>query len=188
MIMAEKNMNQLTLFAEDFLAKTSAPLSEETVLDWLEVEQDYGDECLKSSNMRCLDGLYSKTFRAYSIAMMGETLPPLFRGWLTSGMAFVGGYWTQDTLESLTDDEECSLLPVFLTLEVHQKYYLDQTKSAKFYRENKKKEIDSRCVSDGTVDFPLSDLDNVFLRKLTPLEQERVMGFPENWTNTDTEQ
>ena len=179
--------NQLTLSAEDFPAKTYLEHSMELVLDWLENEADFGMSSQELLMKLSLNGLSLKIYHGYSRPTMGEILPPLFQRWLNSGMAFVGGYWTQNSLELLEQEEDCLLSDVLETSGVHPKYYLDQTKSAQWFRQNKPQELLNRCALDGMEGCHLKDLDSVFLRKLTPLEQERIMGFPDNWTNLDTE-
>lgn len=169
-----------TSYVQGSLVKMSQLL--ENVLDWLENEQDFGQNAEELLTTIVQSGLFLKTSLVYSRAIMGETLPPLFQKWSNSGMAFVGGYWTLNISEQLEQEEDCILLDILQTSEVPQKYYLDQTKSAQYYKKEKPEQILNRCALDGTVDLPLNDLDNVSLRKLTPIEQERLMGFPDNWT------
>jgi hypothetical protein len=170
----------------DFPARTSQTANEELVLDWLETEADCGMSVQELSTKLCRNGLSSKTFSIYLHNQMGGDLPVFFKRWKVSGIVYRGGYWTQDISMWLAPDQERGLSEVLQT-QIPQKYYLEKAKSAQWYKKNKPKEILSRCASDGTADCLSKDLDSVFLRKMTPLEQELAMGYPENWTNTDTE-
>lgn len=196
---AEVISQQLTLFVEDFPVKTSAELvrldtwGEEVEipdnLTWLEAAEvlvetapDCGSSLFEWLTNCIQGGLLSKTFRIYGHPARGGTLPSSFKGWLSAGMASLGLSLTLAISEQPQNAEECSSSDVWMNQEVPERYYLDKTESAKYFRSQKPNEVHSRCLLDGTVELPLNDLDSVFLRKLTPVEQERAMGFPAEWT------
>jgi len=75
---------------------------------------------------------------------------------------------------------------------VHPKYLISQKSIDRLFKTEGVKMF-SRCASLGKVGSVLKDLDPVSLkhppltlrvRKLTPLEYEKAMGFPEGWTDT----
>jgi len=91
----------------------------------------------------------------------------------------------QKTLVFYADDPGHSLSEV-LEKEVLQKYLLSSKSVKRLYRVEGHK-IFCRCACLGRVAHRLNDLPvaSLRIRKLTPLEYERVMGFPDNWTLVD---
>ena len=113
--------NQLTLFAEDFPAKTSA--SQESDVDLTENAADFGSS-LRASLMRFNpSGSSLKTCQVYSLAMEGETLPSSFNGWQSAGMAWDGECLTVRALDLPSDASVC-LLSQVLETEVDARYFL----------------------------------------------------------------
>jgi len=169
---------------EDFPAKMLQFL--EIARDWMEKEPVFFGNCSALQNVSAQIGLSSKTYRAYSASTMGETSPPLFQGWKKSGMAWRGARLTVDIPVYLTPAKGCSLSEVLDPMPPAD-YFFTTSESAEYYLREKPQEVLSRCASDGKADYRSKGLGNASLRKLTPQEQERVMGFPEGWTNLDTE-
>ena len=78
-----------------------------------------------------------------------------------------------------------SLLDI-LEAEVDETYLLSQHTMNRLLKQGEGA-ILSRCACPGAEGLTLKDLDQpLSVRKLTPLEYERAMGFPDNWTNLDT--
>lgn len=98
---------------------------------------------------------------------------------------------TQNTKQmflGLTQDEHVYSLLDILEPTVDPAYLI----TAKSLRRNIEVggvKILSRCACPGQVDLTLKDLDHASftIRKLTPLECERAMGIPDNWTQIDGE-
>ena len=87
--------------------------------------------------------------------------------------------------EDIHGGNVCSLLDI-LEAEVDETYLLSQHTMERLLKQGAG-EILSRCACPGAEGLTLKDLDQPLLvRKLTPLEYERAMGFPDNWTNLDT--
>ena len=91
-----------------------------------------------------------------------------------------------ESTEQTVEGKERSLSDV-LSLEVHPKYLISQKSVERLYKVEGMKMF-SRCACLGKVASHLKDLDPASLRvrKLTPLEYERAMGFPEGWTDIGT--
>ena len=174
---------ELTSSPEGSLAKMFPLL--EIGRDSPEQEADFFSSLPEYWNSFSPNGLLSKTFRAYLPATMGETLPPSFLGWKTAGMAWRVERLTRSMPELLVQGAACSLSEV-LEPTPPDDCFLTSSASANYYLTQNFAQVRSRCAWVGMGDYPLSGSGNVCLRKLTPLEQERVMGFPDNWTNLDT--
>ena len=117
--------------AEDFPAKTSRWL--DVVQDWLENAPGCGSsfaELLRNFDLRMSS---SRTSPACYPAIEGPTLPPSFKGWSNSGMAWPGGSLTLVTSECPSDAVESSLSAV-LEPTPASKYYLSQRACAGILR------------------------------------------------------
>ena len=83
------------------------------------------------------------------------------------------------------DGKEPSLSDI-LEPEVQERYWISQ-QSIDRLLESEGARMYSRCACLGRAAFHWSGLEpaslsRIRVRKLTPLEQERAMGFPDNWT------
>jgi site-specific DNA-cytosine methylase len=88
-------------------------------------------------------------------------------------------------LEPTHAENERSLSDI-LQNQVPEKYWITQNSIDRLLKSEGAKMF-SRCASRGRAGFPWKDLEPALLsqvrvRKLTPLESERAMGFPDNWT------
>ena len=114
-------LQQLTLFAEAFPAKTS-PLPESGRV-WLESGADFGLSSAEFLRNCALNGLLSKTSLAFYPATEEPTSLSSFKGWSNSGMASPGGYLTLSISEWPSAAAVCSLSEVLET-DVAPKYFL----------------------------------------------------------------
>ena len=112
---------QSTLFAEDFLVKTS----QSQVVDeaWLENGLQCGLSLEESLKVLHQSGLLLKMFPVYSLHRVVETFPPSFKGWQRSGMVWAGEFWTAKVLDLPNGAKEC-LLSGVLEAQVDARYYL----------------------------------------------------------------
>ena len=87
---------------------------------------------------------------------------------------------------ALTPEENVLSLSDILEPVVEERYWISKTAIDRLFGQEGPK-MYSRCASPGKAGFPWKDLEPalrslVRVRKLTPLEQERVMGLGDNWT------
>lgn len=116
--------NQLTLFAGDSPARTSA--WRENARAWLENGRVYGSnlhELLLNLNRL---GLSLKMYQDSYPQMEDEILPLSFEGWMNAGISRHGGYLTLNIGESHSAEDVSSLYQVLET-DVASKFYLSPT-------------------------------------------------------------
>lgn len=91
----------------------------------------------------------------------------------------------QKILGLFAEEKEHSLSEI-LEKEVDEKYLISPKSIARLYSIEGRK-IFYRCACPGRVACHLSGLPVALLRirKMTPLEYERAMGFPDGWTDID---
>lgn len=194
---------------EDSHAKTSVSLAwvQEAVLE--ESSQDSSTTLLDSLQSVAPKLSSSKTLRHSSLPTMDEISRSSYGRWPTSGMASHGEYLTVDTSASPKADQESSLSDLLETQSVPARYFLSQNAATgilKKSRSNGKKSVSPFAISVGDsergyvkklahclyaesarhtgtdwsrnyVSYPEGRV-----RRLTPLETERLQGFPDNWT------
>jgi hypothetical protein len=117
----EAILEQLTLCAEDSLAKTS--VLQDAARDWLESEAGFGMSTIAFLQRLGRNGLSSRMSPACYPAGEDGTLPSSFEGWSNSGMASPGGYLTLSISESPSGGAACSLSAVLET-DVPRKFFL----------------------------------------------------------------
>ena len=93
-------------------------------------------------------------------------------------------------LEPIRAADERSLSDI-LEPDVDEKYWISEGAQDRLFAQEGAKMF-SRCASRGKAGYPWSVLglasrSIVHIRKMTPLEQERAMGIPDNWTSGFTD-
>ena len=84
----------------------------------------------------------------------------------------------------IQDENVYSLLDI-LEVEVDETYLVNPDSLRRILKQGEDV-ILSRCACPGAAGLTWNDLAQpLSVRKLTPLECERAMGFPDNWTNLD---
>jgi len=147
----------------------------------------------------------SRTCQGYSVAMPVEIWRRSSPRLLTSGMASRGGLWTRDTAESLNGAEGCSssacecvmtTLTDILQPSVPQRYSLSPRAAAGILRRAARRGRDLpphleqalRSQADLPDDTerastpPSMTAPSSSVRRLSPVETERLMGLPDGWT------
>jgi site-specific DNA-cytosine methylase len=117
----------------------------------------------------------------YSVPTKGLTSDGFSMKWSNSGMAYRGELWTLDTSESPNDADECSLSQV-LNPTAPARFSLSAKAASGILRRaevNGKRlpaglRIALQKVAEGTIGLEV--------RRLTPTECERLMGWPDGWT------
>lgn len=146
-------------------------------------------------------GLSSKMFPDFSLQTEGEIWLPSSGRFPASGIAWAGECLMLNTSEWHKDVNVCGLSEVLET-SVPSKYYLSKkavmgmiARSNKWGRggyvllQEQEKDMTQRLkrlslqhLEQLLVETPASYGKTLILRKLTPKEKERLMGFPEGWT------
>ena len=105
--------------------------------------------------------------------------------WSNSGMAFRGECWTLDTLESPSDAVECSLSQV-LNPTAPQRFSLSaRAASGILRRANRRGKVLPATLQTALEGIGTEQPQNNQVRRLTPTECERLMGWPDGWTISD---
>lgn len=158
--------NQLTLFAEDSLVRTSAkPTHVGKVL--LAIGQGFGQNMLGSFANLSLDGSWLKMSGAYSQLTMGGTSEEFLQTWPSSGLMLRGKCYELPMLERRTVETESLSLPT-VTANESKGSGANRFIGAKHFRGAKMSEGLRTCETD-----PIY---------LNPLFAELAMGFPLGWT------
>ena len=123
-------LEQLTLFAEDFRAKT-CPLRD-AALEW-QMEPGPASFTRLSASWKNAgpNGSSSKTSRAYSRAAAGRISDASSPRWMTSGMAWRGEFWTADGSECPNGGVESSLSGILEPYSPRLSRYILSAKAAK---------------------------------------------------------
>ena len=177
---------------EDSPAKTLA--SQASELDSQASEPASPSPSLTLWSSDDLGGSCWKMSQVSSVPTTGLTSEGFSMKWSNSGMAFRGELWTLDTSESPSDAVECSLSQV-LNPTAPQRFSLS-AKAARgiLRRANRRGKVlpaalqtalESLAQSpDDSVKESIAPLTNLSssVRRLTPTECERLMGWPDGWT------
>lgn len=145
----------------------------------------------------------SRTSPASSPPMPVETLGGSSVKWATSGMGGPTGYWTRSGSECRSDDDGCSsslsTLTDILTPTAPERFSLSARAAEGIIRRSGKRgrklpeELDAALTSlarrspASGANRPVDQLEtntttSSTVRRLTPLECERLMGWPDGWT------
>lgn len=123
-----------------------------------------------------------KTSQDYSLPLRGVTSEGSSVKWRNSGMASRGAFWTRNTSESHNAGEESSLSQVLETTAA-EKYYLSAKAAAGILRRaHKRKKVLPPELVESLINRATGLDHGTALRRLTPTECERLMGWPDGWT------
>ena len=192
----QNNYQTLICSAEDFLVKHSQSLEKG------EVSRIQEDPCFlrlqEYLNAKDLK-LYSlKTSKAYSITKKGKLLKKLLKNYGNWGITVNGWFLTARILKHPKTGRECSLLDI-IEKKPDQKYYLsEKTLKGLIKRIRKGWNLDMMEIIKAKESIQIKELHQQYpsakqeeiifrllskkIRRLTPLECERLQGFPDNWT------
>jgi len=141
-----------------------------------------------------LGGYCWKMYLGSSVPTKGLTSQGFSMKWNNSGMAFRGELWTLDTLESPSDADECSLSQVLNPTAPARFSLSARAASGILRRANRRGKVlpaalqtalESLAQSpDDSAKESIAPLTNLSssVRRLTPTECERLMGWPDGWT------
>jgi len=188
-----------TSLQADSLAKTSA--SQEIGRGLQENEADCSGNWQSILSELNHAGLSSKMFPGFSLREMEKICTVSSVRWTKSGIVWRGECLMLNTSEWLNGVKECGLSEVLET-QVPSKYYLSENavrgmiaRSTKWARggyvllqervsdtTQRLKRMSLQQLEQLLEETPGSYGKTLILRKLTPKEKERLMGFPEGWT------
>ena len=167
--------------------------------------------------MQDLAGCCSKMFPDCSTQTTEKISEHSFQRWMSSGMAFRGECWTQNTLEHPKDVVACTLSEVLET-SAPLKYFLNREELQSLIDRGEAKTIPMDPVLRDRLRSQISTLSSMpeleeslqlarkgkgtetterlipaiqeeapmlYVRRMLPLEYERLQGFPDNWTQLD---
>jgi len=177
---------------EDSLAKTLVSQASEPDLQASEVHSPSHSSTLWSDTD--LGGSCWKMSLGSSVPTKALTLEGFSMKWSNSGMAYRGELWTLDTSESPSDGVECSLSQV-LNPTAPQRFSLSAKAASGILRRAGRRgkvlpaalqtalESLAHSHEDSAKESiaPLTNLSSS-VRRLTPTECERLMGWPDGWT------
>ena len=127
-----RSFQQLTLFAEDSLARTSA--WQEIARAWVESGAGFGGSSGASWLSAAPSGALSKTLMASCRRTMDGIWEPFSEHWGSSGMGSPTECWTLNTSDWPNGATVCSLSDILETGEVPAKYYLSPKAAAGILR------------------------------------------------------
>ena len=177
---------------EDSPAKTSASQGSE-------LDSQASDPVLPSPSLTLwssddLGGSCWKTSLGSSVPTAALTSDGFSTKWSNSGMAYRGELWTLDTLESPSDGVECSLSQV-LNPTAPERFSLSaRAASGILRRAGRRGKVLPAALQTALESLAHSHDDSVkestapsmshssSVRRLTPTECERLMGWPDGWT------
>ena len=187
----------------DSLAKTSASQARE--LDSQASDPASPSPSLTLWSSDDLGGSCWKMSQVSSVPTTGLTSDGFSMKWSNSGMAFRGELWTLDTSESPSDAVECSLSQV-LNPTAPQRFSLSARAASGILRRagrrgkvlpaalqtaleslalSPQEPTDSQMESKSSYKDTSESLERMAgqsVRRLTPTECERLMGWPDGWT------
>ena len=111
--------------SEDSPAKTFRLPTKENASVLPDREADSSLSSQNSSLPQSLDGFLSKTFPDSSTQTTEKISEPCSPNWMSSGIAYHGEYWTQNTLEH-PNDVAASILSEVLETSAPLRYFLDK--------------------------------------------------------------
>lgn len=205
--------------SEDSLAKTSPSLTKESEKASLVSGAVSSLNSQSLQEPQSLDGYCSKMFPDCSTQTVEKISELSSPRWMSSGMAFRGECWTQNTLEH-PNDVVVSTLSQVLETSAPLRYFLnrEQLQSLINRGEARTTPMDSTlkdCLASqittlssmpeleeslllahkqkGTVTTEKlthatqGEVPMLYVRRMLPLEYERLQGFPDDWTLPDGE-
>ena len=101
--------------------------------------------------------------------------------WSSSGMAYRGELWTLDTLESPSDAVECSLSQV-LNPTAPVRFSLSARAASGILRRARRRNKQLPLTLVAALEAIGTEHPQGEIRRLTPTECERLMGWPDGWT------
>ena len=116
-----------------------------------------------------------------SVPTTGLTLEGFSMKWTNSGMAFRGELWTLDTSESPSDAVECSLSAV-LNPTAPQRFSLSAKAASGILRRARRRNKELPLPLVVALEAIGTQHPQGEIRRLTPTECERLMGWPDGWT------
>lgn len=203
--------------SEDSPAKTFRLPTKESASVLPDREADSSLSSQNSSLPQSLDGFLSKTFPDSSTQTTEKISEPCSPNWMSSGIAYHGEYWTQNTLEH-PNDVAASILSEVLETSAPLRYFLDKEQLESLLNraearttpmpQDLKKSLESQITTlsntpglaenlqrarrqkdiEMTEKLTLAiqeEAPTLFVRRMLPLEYERLQGFPDDWTLVD---
>jgi hypothetical protein len=134
------------------------------------------------SSSENLGGWCWKTYPGYLLATKAAISEGSFTKWRGSGMAWRGEFWTRDFSESPKGGVGCLLLQV-LEPTAPARYFLS-AKAAKgiLERANRRGKLLPPLLQEALQALATGMETSQQVRRLTPMETERLMGWPDGWT------
>jgi len=105
--------------------------------------------------------------------------------WSNSGMAFRGELWTLATSESPSDADECSLSQVLNPTAPARFSLSARAASGILRRANRRGKVLPAALQTALEAIGTEQPQSNQVRRLTPTECERLMGWPDGWTISD---
>ena len=171
---------QQTSGQEDSPAKISAPQESEQGSQESAVHLPSHSSTLWSDTD--LSGSCWRTFLASSVPTKGLTSPDFSMKWSNSGIVSRGELWMLDTSESPNDAVESSLSQV-LSPTAPARYSLSaKAASGILRRANRRGKVLPAALQTALEAITTEQSQTNQVRRLTPTECERLMGWPEGWT------
>ena len=176
----------------DSPAKTSASLASERDSQGSAAASPSPSSTLWSS--ADLDGSCWKMSLGSSVQTTALTSDGFSMKWSNSGMAFRGELWTLDTSESPSDAVECSLSQVLNPTAPARFSLSARAASGILRRANRRGKVLPAALQTALESLAQSPDDSAkesiapltsrssSVRRLTPTECERLMGWPDGWT------
>lgn len=192
----QKEFQTLIYSVQDFLVKHSALLEKGKVSKipeahcFLKLQESLR---LKDLRLYCL-----KTSKVYSITRMGKLTESSLKHWMNWGMTLNGWSLTARTSKLHRTEKECSLSE-FIETSPARKYYLSEH-TLKYLIKRIRKGWNSSMTEtikakeytqyqELLQQYPQAKQEEItfrllqkYIRRLTPLETERLQGFPDHWT------
>ena len=163
----------------DSLAKTSASQASEQ-------DSQASDPALPLPSLTLLSnadlgGSCWRTSLDSSVPTKGLTSDGFSMKWSNSGMAFRGELWTLDTSESPSDAVECSLSQV-LNPTAPVRFSLSARAASGILRRARRRDKELPPALVVALEAIGTEHPQGEIRRLTPTECERLMGWPDGWT------
>ena len=128
-----------------------------------------------------LGGSCWRTSLDSSVPTKGLTSEGFSMKWRNSGMAYRGELWTLDTSESPSDAVECSLSQV-LNPTAPQRFSLSAKAASGILRRARRRDKELPPALVVALEAIGTENPQGEIRRLTPTECERLMGWPDGWT------
>ena len=197
----QKDYQVLICSVEDFLVNHSVSLEKGKVSKIPEAHcfltlQEY----LHAKDLH----IYSlKMLKGYSVTTKGKLLPKSFKHWMNWGIVLNGWYVTARISMFHKTEKECSFLD-FKEEKPQNKYYLSEKTLKGLIKRIRRgwnssmmeiiKARESILYQELLQQFPQASQEEIifrlfqkYIRRLTPMETERIQSFPDGWTDTVSE-